>query len=86
MPACSYCGIVTPQTDAAYCSNCGSNLGQQTSAPSPIRARPSQANYFAGGNPSPNLSERYERALKRAERMGTAVLILSIAVLVLLFV
>lgn len=86
MPTCPYCGKVTPQADATYCSYCGSSLAQQTSTSSSFRAQPSQSSYRAGGNSSLNLSERYERALRRAEQMGTAVLILSIVALVLLFV
>ena len=86
MPTCSYCGKVTPETDATYCSYCGSSFGQQTSSASSWRSQPSQVNYPGGGISSPNLSVRYERALKRAEQMGTAVLILGIVALVLLLV
>jgi len=82
MPTCPNCGKVAPQADATYCSYCGSSL-QQTSAPTSFRSQPSQANYRAVGSLNPNLSERYERALKRGERMGTALLILSVVALIL---
>lgn len=85
MPTCPNCGKVTPQADATYCSYCGSSL-QQAPAPSSFRSQPSQTTYRVGGSLNPNLAERYERALKRAERMVTVLLILGVVTLILLFI
>ena len=95
VPTCPVCGSDNPQPDAAYCSSCGSSL-QQSSASSTYRAQPSSAN--AGYRPQPSqsnsrfgatspadLSQRYDKALRRVEQRGTAILILSIAVVVLVF-
>ena len=85
MPTCPYCGKDTPQTGASYCSYCGSSLAQQTSTPSASRAQPSRSGYYTGES-APGLPDRYEKALKRVERMGTVVVILSVVVLALVLI
>ena len=85
MVTCSYCGKDNPQADAAYCSYCGSNLRQPSNIPT-SRPQWTQANYPTSGSRTLGLSERYERALKRAEQLGTILLVLSVAVIVLLLV
>jgi uncharacterized membrane protein YvbJ len=84
MVTCSYCGKDNPQTDATYCSYCGSSLRQQSSNVPPSPSYASQANYPAGGSPTLGLSERYEKALKRAEQLGTILLVLSVVAIILL--
>jgi uncharacterized membrane protein YvbJ len=93
MKICPYCGAQNNQSDAAYCSYCGSSLAgakdsmsssmsqpQNTAAsPTPMPTYPSSYQ----GSYSPNISSRYERALKRTEQLGTAVAILSVVALIL---
>ncbi|MDH2900063.1 MAG: hypothetical protein PXY39_03755, partial [archaeon] len=83
------------QSDAAYCSYCGSSLagakdsisppsqpGRPAASPTPMPSYPSssQPSY------SFSTSERYELALKRTEQLATAIAILSVVALILVFV
>jgi len=85
MTKCSYCGRDNPQTDAAYCSYCGSSLSRQSSNV-PTSSQRSQPTYPTSRSPALGLSERYEKALKRAELLGTILLVLGVAAVVLLLV
>ncbi|HME18640.1 MAG TPA: hypothetical protein VKF15_02755 [Nitrososphaerales archaeon] len=85
MPKCSFCGKETPQPDAVYCSYCGSSLQQRGSGIStaPYQAQPIQEGHGIGGRGSADPSQRYERALRRVERLGSIALVLSVFVLIL---
>jgi hypothetical protein len=88
MPTCRFCGNATTQPDAVYCAYCGASLLVQQAGTSSggSYSMPQQPGYYGpGAKLSPELTEmRYERALRRAEQMGTAALILSILLLILL--
>ncbi|MCL5068052.1 MAG: zinc-ribbon domain-containing protein [Thaumarchaeota archaeon] len=90
MPICTYCGAQNSQPDAKYCSYCGSSIQQQSTTPPPQPfASPPPApsrSYPTAGGMQFDLPGRYERALVRVERLSYAVLVLSLAVLALLFV
>jgi uncharacterized membrane protein YvbJ len=86
MPTCSFCGKETAQPDAVYCSYCGSSLQQRGSQAhsSPYQAQPPQAGYGSTGGTSLDLTQRYEKALRRVERLGSVALLLSVLVLILI--
>ena len=86
MATCPVCGKET-RSNTPFCSYCGATLlVQQTSASSgSYSAQPPLTSYERGAGLSVDLlDQRYERALKRAEQLGSAVLILSIILLILL--
>lgn len=80
MATCPYCGTEN-QTGAVFCTSCGSNLNkqQQTAAP-PARS------YGSGTSSSFDMSQRYERALKRVEQLGLYVVILAVATVILVLI
>ncbi|MDG6996982.1 MAG: zinc-ribbon domain-containing protein [Nitrososphaerota archaeon] len=88
MPICPYCGKETTDPSALFCPNCGASfraVQAGISAPQSIGA-PMQSSYTSIGGLSYDTSQRYERALRRVEQLGTAVLVMSIVTLILLFV
>ena len=87
MTTCPYCGKQNNTPDAVYCSYCGSSLsGAHQQEMSQTRQPFSYGTNYptnAQGLPSFDTSERYERALKRAEQLGIVVAILSLITLFL---
>ena len=60
-------------------------MGTGISTPQSIGA-PMQSSYASTGGLSYDTSQRYERALRRVEQLGTAVFVMSIVTLILLFI
>jgi hypothetical protein len=92
MPTCPFCGRENNQPNAAYCAYCGSSLQQEQQGPprAPYSTPPPSFPSSSGGgipdaSSSFELSQRWERALNRLQQLGTAVLVLSIVVIVLTF-
>jgi hypothetical protein len=88
MPTCPSCGRDIPQSDAAFCSYCGSGLpGQQKGGPTTLfPVQQSKGSYTPGEGLSSDLSKRYEKVLRHIEQLGYTVLILSVVTLVLAFI
>ena len=89
MVVCPYCGKENNQPDAAYCLYCGSSLrGQQGQQPVSINQVPSarQGYGMSGGTSSPEMAERYQKALARVEQLGNIVIALAVITLILFFV
>lgn len=87
MRLCPVCGKEITQDNLEFCSYCGASLvlqhaGASGTTTSTIPAP--QAPYFSSERLSFDLSERYERAMRKVERLGTLVLILSIIILILI--
>jgi hypothetical protein len=73
--------------DAVYCSYCGSSLQQQNQQGSSFQPPSSKPGSFGMRARSPfEVSERYEKALKRVEQLTYAVLGMSIVLLVLVLI
>jgi uncharacterized membrane protein YvbJ len=100
MVVCPYCGKENNQPDAAYCLYCGSSLQQAQSAASPTFSITSRSPVIGQGYGMPGdtssssssssttlsfeLSERYQKALKRVEQLGYVVVALAVITLALL--
>jgi uncharacterized membrane protein YvbJ len=92
MVVCRYCGKENSQSDAAYCSYCGSNISQQQPVQSAVNPVSKSTSTYRGWGtpggttrPTGEASELYEKALARVELLGNVVLILSIIALFLVF-
>ena len=85
MPTCKFCGKETTQPDASYCTYCGSSLVQEGSvAPeTPFQSQPSQVDYTSMGRTSEDISQRYEKALRRVEQLDSVLVLLSVAAVIL---
>jgi uncharacterized membrane protein YvbJ len=81
MAKCPYCGTEN-QTGAVFCTSCGSNLGVQQSSP----AQSTRVGNGSGNGMTFNLSQRYERALRKVERLGLIIIVLSVVTVLLVLV
>ena len=81
--------MVNNQQDAKYCGYCGSSLAQAQQNQRTPSFHPSNSqttSYPVGGRSPYEASERYEKALRKVEQLGYAVLIMGIVVLVLILI
>jgi uncharacterized membrane protein YvbJ len=94
MAVCPYCGKENNQPDAAYCLYCGSSLRQQPQSISTMNRAPMTIGQTYGmtggtlsssGMSSSEISERYQKAVAKVERLGNIVIVLAIVTLILVF-
>jgi hypothetical protein len=93
MPTCPKCGKLNAD-DAIYCTGCGASLGNtsqpavskpiQSEAPISSSPLPATSSGIPSSGSARELSQRLEKALRRAEVLSYAAIGLSVLVLVLL--
>lgn len=86
MRICPVCGKENVRDDTQFCSYCGANLVlQQSGASASVSmSHPPQGPYMSGEVLSFDLSQRYEKALRRVEQLSSLALILSVLLLIII--
>ena len=86
MRICPVCGKENVQDDTQFCSYCGATLVLQHSSGSTASASmtPQPQGPYISEVLSFDLSQRYERALRRVEQLSNLVLILSVILLIII--
>ena len=94
MPICPYCGATVPD-GAIACGKCGASLvSSQPQTSTPFQSQPnssgqsmgSSSTSWSSGSSNSEMEARFQKALRRNELLGYAVLGLSIVLIVVLFI
>jgi len=85
MPMCPHCGATVPE-GAVYCGNCGAAINApatftSTTTQTQTSTQPTAWSREVSGG---DMQTRYEKAMRRAEQLGYAVVGVGAVVLVLL--
>ncbi|HYA78320.1 MAG TPA: zinc ribbon domain-containing protein, partial [Verrucomicrobiae bacterium] len=94
MPICPNCGATVPD-GAIACGNCGASLvSSQPQRSTSFQSQPNSSGQssgsnsisWSGGSYDPQLSSRFQKALRRNELLSYAVIGLSVVLLIVIIV